>query len=121
MAAAAALALQPVALLVLILSHGTPSLVVFVALFGSGYGAMALVRPALVATLYGRARYASIAGVLAFAVTLAQAVVPAAAGKAYDLLGSYQPILWPFALMSVLAALALLPLSRVWPRHSAGL
>jgi MFS family permease len=115
-AAAVALGLQPLALLLLVFTRGGPSLFAFVALFGAGYGAMALVRPALIATLYGRARYASIAGILAFAITLAQAAVPAAAGKAFDSLGSYQPILWAFIVISALAAVALLPLARNQPR-----
>jgi hypothetical protein len=69
---------------------------------------MALVRPALLAGLYGRMQYASIAGVLAFTVTLSQAGVPLAAGKAFDRLGSYDPILWAFVLLTALSAFALL-------------
>jgi len=109
-AAAIALGIQPAAILVLVAVRGRAGLLAFVMLFGASYGAMALVRPALVAGLYGRLQYASIAGVLAFATTVAQAAVPLAAGKAFDWLGSYDPILWGFIVVSAIAALALVPL-----------
>jgi MFS family permease len=108
--AALALGIQPVGLLVLVLARDTAGVVVFVALFGASYGATTLVRPAFVAGLYGRVQYASIAGVLAFATTLAQAVAPLAAGVASDRIGSYDPVVWGLAVVSALAALALLPI-----------
>ena len=112
---AVVLALQPVALVVLIVVPGFLGVVIFVALFGAAKGCMTLVRPAFVAELYGRAHYASIAGVLAFAATLAQAVAPVGAGAAFDALGAYSPILWAFVGASTLAAVALLP-ARAEPR-----
>jgi MFS family permease len=105
-----ALGLQPIGLLLLVLARSTTGVIAFVALFGASYGATTLVRPAFVARLYGRVQYAGIAGVLAFATTLAQAAVPLAAGAAYDRLGSYDPVIWVFVLVSSLAALALLPI-----------
>jgi len=80
-----------------------------VVLFGAAKGCMTLVRPAFVAELYGRAHYASIAGVLAFAATLAQAFAPVGAGVAFDALGRYEPILWGLVCVSAAAAAALLP------------
>jgi MFS family permease len=109
-ASAIALALQPLALIVLVTVRNSAGLVAFVGLFGAGYGAMALVRPALVAGLYGRAHYASIAGVLAFGLTMSQAATPVLSGKAYDLLGTYDPIVWGFVAVSGVAALCLLPI-----------
>jgi MFS family permease len=103
------LALQPVALLVLLLARSTPGIFVFVVLFGAQRGLSTLARPALLADLYGVARYASIAGVLQFTISLAQAAAPVGAGAAYDWLGSYEPILWTLTLVSALAVLALLP------------
>jgi MFS family permease len=103
------LAVQPLALVVLLLVPGVAGVVIFVALFGAAKGCMTLVRPALIADLYGRAHYASIAGVLAFAATLAQAAAPVGAGVAYDAMGGYDPILWGLVVASALAALALLP------------
>ncbi len=106
------LAVQPFALLVLLLVPGTIGVVLFVALFGAAKGCMTLVRPAFVAELYGRAHYASIAGVLAFAATLAQAAAPVGAGAAFDAFGGYDPILWGLVVVSAVASVALLPASR---------
>jgi hypothetical protein len=100
---------QPLALLVLLLVPGTVGVAIFVALFGAAKGCMTLVRPALVAELYGRTHYASIAGVLAFAATLAQAAAPVGAGVAFDAFGGYEQILWGLVAISALAAVALLP------------
>jgi MFS family permease len=105
---AVVLAVQPIALLVLLLVPGTAGVVAFVALFGAAKGCMTLVRPAFVADLYGRAHYASIAGVIAFAATLAQAAAPVGAGIAFDLLGAYEPILWTLVGVSAVAAGAVL-------------
>ena len=106
------LALQPLSLLVLLLVPSTPGVLVFIALFGSQRGLATLVRPAMIADLYGAARYASIAGVLTFALSLSQAAAPFGAGAAYDALGSYEPIFWGLTVISALAVLALLPARR---------
>jgi MFS family permease len=109
---AGVLALQPMALLVLLLVPGFVGVVAFVALFGAAKGCLTLVRPAFVAELYGRTNYASIAGVLAFVVTLAQAGAPVGAGAAYDALGGYGPILWALVVVSAVASMCLLPARR---------
>ncbi|MBV9322252.1 MAG: MFS transporter [Chloroflexi bacterium] len=106
------LALQPIALIILLVVRSTPGLLVFVLLFGAQRGLSTLVRPALVADLYGAARFASIAGVLTFSLALAQAVAPFGAGAAYDALHSYDPIFWGLTIVSALAVLALLPARR---------
>jgi MFS family permease len=104
--AGAVLALQPVSILVLLLAPGTLGVLVFVTLFGAGKGAQTLIRPAYVASLYGRERYASIAGVLAAFVIGATALAPISLGVAYDLLGDYEPLLWVLLVASALAAVA---------------
>ena len=121
-AAVAAFGLQALGLLVLVAARDTLGVMAFVAVFGASFGAVTLVRPAFVASLYGRGQYASIAGVLAFATTLAQAAAPFGAGVAHDWLGSYDPLLWAFAVLSVIAALALLPVrqSSAWSRENPG-
>jgi hypothetical protein len=83
---------------------------------------LTLVRPAFVADLYGPAHYASIAGVLAFAVTLAQASAPLGAGAAYDAIGRYDPILWVLVLVSALACVFASPARRqpIWLSFAAG-
>jgi hypothetical protein len=103
------LAIQPIALMALLLVPELAGVIAFIVLFGAAKGCLTLVRPAFVADLYGPAHYASIAGVLAFAVTLAQATAPLAAGAAYDSIGRYDPILWALVVVSALASLCLLP------------
>jgi len=109
---AGVLAILPLAIVVLILVPGTVGVIAFVALFGAAKGCLTLVRPAFVADLYGRTHYASIAGVLAFAVNLAQAAAPVGAGAAYDLFGGYIPILWFSVAVSALGSLSVLPARR---------
>jgi cyanate permease len=110
--AALILALQPISLVILLLQRSTAGLLLFVLFFGAQRGLSTLVRPALIAGLYGAARYASIAGVLQFALSLAQAAAPFGAGAAYDALHSYEPIFAALALISALAVLAILPARR---------
>jgi MFS family permease len=110
--AVAVLSLLPMSLLVLLLVRTTPGVFAFVALFGAARGTTTLIRPTLLADLYGRAQYASIAGILQFALSLAQAIAPFGAGAAYDALHSYEPILWTLLLISSLATLAVLPARR---------
>lgn len=112
---ASVLALQPLALVVFLLVPGSLGVLTFVAIFGAAKGCLTLVRPAFVASLYGRTHYASIAGVLAFVVTVAQAAAPVGAGAAYDRLGGYEPILWTAVVLSLGASLALLPTMRRRP------
>lgn len=106
------LALQPIALVILLLVPTTPGLLVFVLLFGAQRGLSTLVRPALVADLYGVIRFASIAGVLQFSLAFAQSLAPFGAGVAYDALHSYEPVFWGLTFVAALAVLALLPARR---------
>jgi MFS family permease len=110
--AASMFALQPLALLVLLLVRSTPGVFLFVVLFGAQRGLSTIARPALLADLYGRAQYASIAGVLQFGISLAQAAAPVGAGVAYDVFHSYEPIFWALAAISGVAVLAVLPAKR---------
>ena len=110
--AACILALQPLSLLVLLLVRSTPGVFLFVVLFGAQRGLATLARPALLADLYGAAEYASIAGVLQFMLSLAQAAAPFGAGATYDALHSYEPILWALLGVSAVAVVAVLPARR---------
>jgi MFS family permease len=103
------LALQPISIAILLAVRSTPGVLLFVVLFGAQRGLATLVRPALIADLYGVARYASIAGVLQFALSLAQAAAPFGAGAAYDVLHSYEPVFWSLAAISACSVAALLP------------
>jgi MFS family permease len=107
--AAATLALQPAAILSLLVLPDTVGVAVFVALFGASRGATTLTRPAFLAGLYGPTQYASIAGVLQFVLSLAHAIAPVAAGVAYDHVRNYEPIFGLLTLASVAAVFAVLP------------
>lgn len=83
---------------------GLPGVVLFVVLLGTTHGAQTLLCPSLIADLYGRGRYASIAGLLAFPTTVAQALGPLGVGIGHDHFGGYELVLWASAALSVLAA-----------------
>ncbi|MGZ6391221.1 MAG: MFS transporter [Ktedonobacterales bacterium] len=100
--------LQAVALPALVLIPGVGGVLCFVVLFGAGFGAITPARAALVADHYGSTHYARINSVLGLFVTGARAVAPVGVGIVYDLLGSYPPILWALAGISLLAAGAML-------------
>ena len=113
--AAATLSFVPVSLLVLLLVPSTLGVILFVVLFGAARGSNTLTRPALLAHLFGRSQYASIAGVLQFLVSIAQALAPVGAGAAYDVLHTYTPVLWFFVGLSSLSVVAVLPARRRQP------
>ncbi len=110
--AAAMLALVPISIAVLLLVQSTVGVFAFVVLFGAARGAGTLIRPALLAHLYGRAQYASIAGVLQFSLSIAQAIAPVGAGAAYDWLHGYEPVFWTLTVLSGLSVFAVLPARR---------
>jgi len=101
-------ALQPIAILFLIVLSGPLAPFVFVVLFGAGRGADTLIRNTLVARLYGPRRFASIQGVLSLMITGALAIGPVALGAIYDRFGGYDLGLWLVAGASVVAAVAVL-------------
>jgi MFS family permease len=114
--ALATLSLLPLSIVVLLLVPSTLGVFAFVALFGAARGAGTLTRPAMLAHLYGRAQFASIAGVMQFSLSIAQALAPVGAGVAYDRLGSYEPVFWGLAGLSAVAVVAILPARK--PRRA---
>jgi MFS family permease len=113
---------QAVALAVLVLWRETAGVLAFVALFGAGFGAITPARAALVAEYYGPAAFGSINGVVALFVTAARAVGPVGAGAVYDRIGSYTPLWWALAAVSVLSGGAMLMAERgarrlAWRAH----
>jgi MFS family permease len=120
--AAVGLALVPASLLVLLLVPSTAGVVAFVVLFGAARGTGTLTRPAMVAHQFGRRQYASIAGVLQFLLSIAQALAPVAAGVAYDAFGGYEPVFWLLTVLSMGSVAAMLPVREPQPgaRSTAG-
>jgi cyanate permease len=100
-------AAQPISITVLSFMAGPVGVPIFVSLFGMGRGAATLLRPIVVAGLYGPARFGSIAGVLALFTTAAEAGGPFAVGLAYDRFESYEPILWALTAVALLATAAI--------------
>jgi MFS family permease len=105
---AAIFALQTASLLVLLLVPGTTGVIIFVILFGAGFGAITPARAALVSELFGAANYGSINGVVSLCITAARAVAPVGAGLLFVLWDSYTPILWTTVVVSGLASVAAL-------------
>jgi predicted MFS family arabinose efflux permease len=97
---------QPLAILILLFVPSAIGVIAFVVVFGAARGAETLVRPTIVAGLYGPRRIASIAAVLTLATTLTQAVAPVSLGAVYDSVRSYVPGLWALIALSVVAAFA---------------
>ena len=106
--AAVVLGIQPISVLVLLLMPGLAGVWLFIFLFGMMKGALTLMRPAVVVHLYGRERYATMAGALAAFVLGATALAPISAGLAYDALHSYDPLFWAFVVLSAVPAGAVL-------------
>ena len=102
------LALQTASLLVLLLVPTTTGVVIFVILFGAGFGAITPARAALVSDLYGTANYGSINSIVSLCLTLSRAVAPVGADLLFTLLDSYTPVLWTTVVVSALASVAAL-------------
>ncbi|HLV98680.1 MAG TPA: MFS transporter [Ktedonobacterales bacterium] len=100
--------LQALAMPMLLVVPGSLGVFGFVAVFGVGFGAITPARAALVADRYGTTHYARINSVLGVGITGARALAPVGVGILYDLLGIYSPIFWGLAVLSVVAAGAIL-------------
>lgn len=105
-------AVEAIAIALLVLWQAPAGVILAVLMLGMGRGAVTLIRPALIAQLYGRASFGAISGVQTLILTGARALAPVAAGAGYALLGGYTPVLWVLAVVSVLSGLALLPAGR---------
>lgn len=82
------------------------SALLFVVLFGIGFGATTVAKPVMIADRFGPRWYGAIAGYTAAFVTLAEAASPIAMGVGRDVAGDYVSVmLWLSALM-VLGAFA---------------
>jgi MFS family permease len=75
----------------------------FIVLFGAAQGAVTLVRPAMLAGLYGITHYGRISSIMALFLTLAGTAAPLGASLLYEQAGSYQPVLWAVLLLAVAA------------------
>ena len=100
----AALALLPVALLLLIRADsGFVMLGIALGLYGASNGVMTIVRAVVPADLFGRERYATLNGALSVPVIVTRAAGPVAASILWAAAGGYAAILWGLVLVSALA------------------
>ncbi len=109
---------QGTAMVVLLFANGTGPvatglLMVFVVLFGLGFGLEALLRGTLVPEYYGPANYPRINGVLGAFVVGARAVGPLLAGIAGSAFGGYEWVFVAGALLCGASAIALVLANRV--------
>lgn len=98
---------QAVGIVVLLATNRIGWLVLFVVLFGLGFGLEALLRGTLVAEYYGAARYPRINGVLGAFVVGARAVGPLLAGVAGTAFGGYELVFLAGAALCAMSAVAL--------------
>jgi MFS family permease len=110
---------QTVGLIVLVTVPSTAGVIVFVVLFGIGFGAITPARAALVAEMYGPREYGTISGVLALFVTGARAIAPVSVGLLYTFFGRYEPVFWMLIALSTLATGAVLCIERGIPPLAA--
>lgn len=99
--------LQALALVVLVVWSHPAGVVATVILLGMGRGAVTLIRPGLLADLYGRVHFGTINGIQTLVVAGARAIAPVATGAAYVLAGGYTPVIWGLAVISLLSALVM--------------
>lgn len=105
---AAIFLLEAIAIVVLIHASSHAAVLLFVALFGAGFGAITPARAALLADIYGAGSFGSINGVLAFFLTAARGVAPVGTSLLVAWWGGYQAALWFLAGLALLAAVIVL-------------
>ncbi|MCX6023860.1 MAG: MFS transporter [Chloroflexi bacterium] len=103
---------------VLMTAGGDGSLLLYVAVYGLGYGAKSPLRAAVMAESFGRGRFGALFGIQGAAVSVAVAAGPALAGAIYDLAGSYDMAWRLVACAFVISAALMLAAPR--PRAGQG-
>jgi len=97
-------ALKAVGLVFLMFARGTSELILFVVLFGTGYGGAIPLGASIRATYFGRSAYATISGYTTLFTSITNVAYPVFAGWSYDVSGSYTTA---FAMIAALQALAI--------------
>jgi sugar phosphate permease len=115
--AAGVLAIMALALIVLATGTALPALGAFVVLWGIGSGIGPALEPMLVGRLFGRKHYASVYGALDGVDTVVSIPGPWLGGLAFDLYGSYLPVLGLYVVAFLLGGLSFGFLPRVGPKR----
>ena len=107
-------------LLLITLVEGTWPIFIAMLLF-TGSEAGSSLNWAIIGDLFGRARYATIRGMMAPIYNMALIVAPVAAGYTFDRLGTYQPVLIAGTVLMIIASLVFLSLQpAVWRARRLG-
>jgi len=107
-ATAILLAGQVAGVAALLLISGPPGVVLFVLLFGAGFGVLSIARPDQLARYAPRHLYARLSGIQALLVIAGEAAAPTAAAVLRAATGSYTPVFIAIACCSLAAALLFL-------------
>lgn len=100
--------LQAAAFVLLLIWVSPAGVIASVILLGMGRGAITLIRPGLLADLYGRQHFGTINGAQTMIVAAARALAPVATGAAYTLADGYPPVIWGLAGITILSAAAMM-------------
>lgn len=98
--------LQASGLVLMALVPTRTSALVFVVLFGIGFGATTVAKPVMIADRFGPRWYGAIAGYTAAFVTLAEAASPIAMGVGRDAVGDYVGVMLALAALMLLGSFA---------------
>ena len=82
-------AMKSVGLLIFITARSLPQILLFVMVYGIGYGGAIPVTTSLRASYFGRKAYATITGYITFFSAISNFAYPIFAGWSYDVSGSY--------------------------------
>jgi MFS family permease len=96
-----------------------PGLVLFVLLFGAGFGVMTIARPSLLGRYVPVRVFGSVSGRQALAIGAGRVVAPVTAGLVISAVG-YDPAMLGVAVCSLAAAAALVAAERAYGRSSQG-
>ena len=96
--------LKTMGLIVFIIARDIPMLILFVVLFGTGYGGVMPTKNSIRAAYFGRKSFATITGWTNFFSAISGVAYPIFAGWSYDVSGSY---IFSFSVVTVLQAVAI--------------
>jgi cyanate permease len=113
-ATALMLGLQAVGVAALLLISNLAGVVLFVLLFGAGYGVLSIARPDLLARYAARRFFAQVSGIQALLVIIGEALGPTGGAILHRATGSYTLVFVTVAFCSLAAALLFLGASRAY-------
>lgn len=105
---AGGLAIELLAVLMFNFTTTEPLVYLFAVLFGAGNGLAVVASPAIVANYFGQANYAAIIGIRGLIITPIAAIGPLIAAASFDMVGSYGPVFYGFAVLAAIPAVAAL-------------